>query len=430
VRAALVLAMMPFLIGLILSRPYFGICLFIFTTFIRPQNLTWGFEEVRFALLVALATALGYALKRRQFRPGGQASCTPWLWALMGAMLLSTLTAQVSIETSLEWNDRFIKIAIFSTLLTLMVDRRERIDRTFFWYVAGTGALALWAFEQHFRGNERLEGIGNGGDIDHSNGIACAFAMAVPLTLAASANTPKRETLKRWGLFLLAPLLCVDTVFTQSRAGYLAIGTAGLAAMRYRTLRWKVFAVMLVGGVAFLSSKYMKRAETIVEQGRGLDRSEDGSIALRVKLWEMGVFDFLPTSPLTGVGQQNSALLVKETSVGKAKSLHNTWVQILVDGGVLALVAYLGAVVAGLRDLGRARREALRRGDREVWRWTVAVECSLAAFAASATFNSFDYLEMPYWLLALSGTIRAVAAREAGEVARPLEASADLLATA
>ena len=407
---------MPFLVGLILSRPYFGACLFIFTTFIRPQNLTWGFEEVRFALVVSLATALGYFLKRRTFRPAGGAAAIPWLWALMGAMLLSTLTARVSADTSLFWNDKFFKIAIFSTLLTFIVDRRERIDRTFFWYLAGMGTLALWAFEQHFQGNDRLEGIGNGGDIDHSNGIACAFVMALPLTLAAGANTPRSQPLRRWGLYGLAPIFCLDTVFTQSRAGYLALGAAGLFAMRHRKLRWKVAAVMLVGALAFFSMKqYAKRFETIVEQGRGLDRSQDGSIATRVVLWEMA-FDMWTESPVTGVGQQNSALIVKQTQIGKAKSIHNTWFQILADGGALAVIAYAGAVLAGLADLRRARRDAVRRDDREIWNWTVAVECSLVAFAASGTFNSFDYLEMPYWLLALSGTIRSVTAREAGEV--------------
>ncbi len=405
--------MMPFLVGLIIAYPFFGSCLFVFTTFIRPQNLTWGFEEVRFALVVALATALGYMVKRRHFKPGAHAACVPWLWALMGAMLLSTLTAQVSVTKSLEWNDRFFKIAVFSTLLTYVVDRRERIEKTFFWYVAGMATLALWAFQQHFLGNERLEGIGNGGDIDHSNGIACAFAMCVPLALAEAANTPRRHRLRRLGLFFLPLLLCVDVVFTQSRAGYLAIGTAGLAALRHRKLRWKVLLVMILGASLFLSTKYMKRAETIVEQGRGLDQSQDGSIATRVRLWGLA-FDHWTESPVTGVGQQNSGELVKSV-IGKSKSIHNTWMQVLVDGGALSLICYLGAVLAGISDLGRARRDAARRGDKATWNWTVAIECSLAAFAASATFNSFDYLEMPYWLLALAGVIRSVMNREAEE---------------
>jgi probable O-glycosylation ligase (exosortase A-associated) len=415
VRAAIVLSIMPFLVGLILTRPYFGACLFIFTTFIRPQNLTWGFEEVRFALVISVATALGYLLNKRQFHGGARAGAIPWLWALMASMLLSTATAQVSVEKSLEWNDRFFKIAVFATLLTYVVDRRDRIDRAFFWYVIGMGVLAAWAFEQHFLGNERLEGISNGGDINHSNGIACAFAMCVPLAIAAAFNMRRSQWFWRWSLLGLAPLLCVDIVFTQSRAGYLALGTSGMAAMRYRKLRWKVFAILLVGTIGFLGTKYAKRAETIVQQGRGLDHSEDGSIALRVRLWEMAI-GFWATSPVTGVGQQNSALLVKETTIGKAKSIHNTWIQILVDGGILSLTFYLGAVIAGLNDLRWARRDAARRGDRRTWNWTVAMECSLAAFAASATFNSFDYLELPYWLLALAGTTRAVMTREAGEL--------------
>lgn len=414
-RAALILSFMPFLVALILSRPYFGVCLFIFTTFIRPQNLTWGFEEVRFQLVVSLATAVGYFLKRKTFNQGAKAAAIPFIWAMMVGMLLSTATAAVSVETSLNWNDKFLKIAIFCTLLTYMVDRRERIGQTFFWYLAGMGALALWAFQQHFMGNERLEGIGNGGDLDNSNGIACAFAMALPLTLAASANTASTERLKKWGLFLLAPFFCLTTVFSQSRAGYLAIAAAGLVAMRHRKLRVKVAAVMLAGGIFFASSKYASRAETIVQQGRGLANSQDGSIALRVILWGLAI-DYWSQSPITGVGQQNSALLVKETNIGKAKSIHNTWIQILVDGGLITFLAYLAALFSGLRDLGRARRDATRRRDREMWNWTVGIECSLAAYAASSTFNSWDYLEMSYWLLALSGVIRSVTAREAGEL--------------
>jgi probable O-glycosylation ligase (exosortase A-associated) len=412
-RAALVLAFLPFLVVLILARPFFGACLFIFTTFIRPQNLTWGFEEVRFALVVALATALGYALRRRTFNPPARATAIPWIWALMGAMLLSTLTAQVSAETSLEWNDRFVKIAVFSTLLAYVVDRRERIDRTFFWYLAGMGALAFWALQQHFAGNERLEGIGNGGDIDSSNEIACAFAMAIPLTIAASANEARR--LVRWGLLSIAPLFAVDVVFTQSRAGYLAVFSSGLWAMRYKRLRLKVLAVLAAGTIAFLSSSYVKRAETIVQEGQGLDRSADESIALRVQLWEFA-FDCWALNPVTGVGQQNSALLVKDTTaIGKAKSIHNTWIQVLVDGGLLALFCYVGTLLAGARDLRRARLDAEENQDAHAWRWTVGMECALAAFATSATFNSFDYLEMPYWLLVLAGTIRSVAARESAE---------------
>jgi len=410
-RAALVFALLPVIVGLILSRPFFGVCLFIFTTFIRPQDLTWGFEEVRFALVIALTTAAGWAMNRRSFAPTARASAVPWIWALMGAMLLSTLTAQVSIEASLEWNDRFVKIAIFSTLLSCVVDRHDRIDRTFFWYLAGMGALALWALQQHYAGNERLEGIGNGGATDSSNEIACAFAMAVPLAVAAAVN--ERRRIFRWGFLALAPLFALDTVFSQSRAGFLALGASGLWAMRYRRLRLKVFLILTAGAIAFFSSSYVKRAETIVEQGEALDQSADGSIAMRVQLWEFALGCWT-TNPVTGVGQQNSALLVKDqTGIGKAKSIHETWIQVLVDGGAIALCCYLGALIAGFRDLKRARIESEERGDERTWRWAIALECAFAAFATSATFNSFDYLEMPYWFLVLAGTIRAVGAREA-----------------
>src|SRR5262249_5765957 len=145
--------------------------------------------------------------------------------------------------------------------------------------------------------------------------------------------------------------------------------------------------------------------------------------------------DMWSSSPLTGVGQQNSSLFIKQTSIGKAKSIHNTYLQVLVDGGLLALVAWLGAFFCGLLDLWRARarggprtwRRASAAGCPRTWRWATAIECSLAAFVASATFNSFDYLELPYWLLAFAGALRSGAARErelAGALSPPARSAA------
>src|SRR5438105_7219355 len=101
IRAAIVLGCLPLILIFILRAPAVGIATFIATDFVRPQDLTWGFEEVRFALVIALATLAGYAAQPGKFRPVKTPRSEPFLVGLMVAMLVSTATSAVSIETSL-----------------------------------------------------------------------------------------------------------------------------------------------------------------------------------------------------------------------------------------------------------------------------------------------------------------------------------------
>jgi probable O-glycosylation ligase (exosortase A-associated) len=423
-RAALVLACLPFVVVMILRSPVLGAATFIYTDFVRPQDLTWGFEEVRFALVVALATLVGYLINRRKFDPVRAPRSEPWLVALLLAMLLSSATAAVSVETSLDWNTRFVKIVIFCAILARVTDTRARLDRILSALVFGVGLLAAWAFEQHFRGNERLEGIGNGGDQNNSNHLGAIFCLALPINVAVAANA-RRGSWTRVGAMALIPVMLADIVFTQSRAAYLATAALAGAALLKKKIRKKVLGWAIVcgvlGGIVGLQ-KFAERAETIVSQGKQGARAEDGSIGLRFILWGHAV-DYLAQSPVTGVGQQNSALLIKhDTNIAKAKSIHNTYLQLAADGGLACLLLWIATMLAGFRDARAAQREALDAGQVELWRVGLALELGLSGFAAASMFHSFDYLELPYWVVTLAGVARGLVAREAS-LARVREAA-------
>lgn len=413
-RAALVLACLPFLCALILRSPVFGVATFIYTDFVRPQDLTWGFEEVRFALVVALATLVGYFVQRRRFDPVPKPRSEPWLVGLMLAMLLSTATAAESAETSLDWNTRFVKVVIFCAILARVVDTRARLDRVLSALVFGVGLLAAWAFLQHFQGNERLEGVGNGGDQNNSNHLGAIFCLTLPVNVAVAANA-RRGSWTRRGAVVLVPVMLADIVFTQSRAAYLATVALGAMAALKKRIRRKVLAWGLVGlllGGAVGVKKFTERAETIVTQGQQGVRSEDGSIGLRFLLWGHAL-DYFASNPVSGVGQQNSALLIKHrTTIAKAKSIHNTYLQLAADGGALCLGLWLMTMLSGFRDARSAQKRALARGAVELWRIGLALELGIAGFAAASLFHSFDYLELPYWVVTLAGVTRGLVARE------------------
>jgi probable O-glycosylation ligase (exosortase A-associated) len=416
VRAALVLACLPFLMGTILRWPLFGICFFMMTDFVRPQDLTWGFEEVRFALVISLTTLVAYLAQSRRFRSVPAPRSEPLLIGLGVVMLLSAATAAVSVETALDWWSRYVKIVVFCVLIARVVDTRRRLTTVVAAIVFGVGILASWAFLQHFQGNERLEGIGNGGDQNNSNHLGAIFALTLPLNVALAVSS-RKGSWTRLGAMALVPVILADVIFTQSRAAYLATVALTGAAILKKRIRRKVLGWALVcgvlGGIVGVG-KYASRAETIVSDGSRGAQAEDGSIALRIQLWQHAV-EFFSRNPLTGMGPQNAGLLIKnETAIAKAKSIHNTYLQLLADGGILCCGFWCFALLAGWQDSRAAVRVATAKGDAELARYGLALELGISGFVAASMFHSFEYLEIPYWVFTLAGVVRGLAVRSTG----------------
>jgi probable O-glycosylation ligase (exosortase A-associated) len=413
VRAALVLGLIPFIVGAILRWPFFGLLLFIATDFVRPQDLTWGFEEVRFALTLSLATLVAFAVQRKSFKPVTAPSGEKWMLLLGFGMLLSMATA-VSVEVAWDWNSRFLKILVFCLLLARMTDSRERLDKAIATFVFGVGALGAWAFLQHFQGNERLEGIGNGGDQNNSNHLGAVFVLVFPFSVAVATNLPKGWL--RRGAFALIPVFLADIVFTQSRAAYIALVTMIGVGVLKKKIRRKVLLFCFVGAIVAIPvgfEKYKDRFETTFTDGTRGVKAEDGSIGLRFLLWQHAL-EFFSRNPLTGVGSQNAGVLIKtETSIGKAKSIHNTYLQLLADLGLLGFTAWLGALLAGLRDARTAQRVADATDDPALWRYSLACEMAIIGFFPACGFHSFEYIEPPYWVVCFAGVIRGLAVRGA-----------------
>ncbi len=419
-RAALVLAILPFVVGAILRWPFFGLCLFIATDFVRPQDLTWGFEELRFALIVSLATLVAWAIQRKEFKPVAAPASEKWLVLLGLSMIASTATAAASIEVAFDWNTRFLKIVVFCVLMARMTDTRKRLDTVVETFVFGVGALAAWAFLQHFQGNERLEGIGNGGDQNNSNHLGAVFVLTFPFAVALAINA--KVWWLKWGARALVPVYLADIVFTQSRAAYVALLTMTGFALLKKKIRKKVLVTCFVCGLVAVPvgvGKYLERLETTITDGRNGAKAEDGSIGLRFVLWQHAL-EFFSRNPITGVGAQNSGLLIKtETSIGKAKSIHNTYLQLLADLGLCGFTLWVATLIAGYRDARTAERFTSDGKDQEIWRYALACELAVVGFIPQCGFHSFEYLEPPYWVVAFAGVIRGLAAREAGlEVAR------------
>jgi O-antigen ligase len=113
--------------------------------------------------------------------------------------------------------------------------------------------------------------------------------------------------------------------------------------------------------------------------------------------------------PFTGVGAGAFMIAWPEYAPGDAgevRSEHNTFVQLIAELGIPALLLFVGAIVAGAISVGRAARhpgsmQPLARG----------VQCGLVGFALCSVFGGIAWTWPIYLLLGLAFAVRRIDVR-------------------
>ncbi len=225
--------------------------------------------------------------------------------------------------------------------------------------------------------------------------LACVFPM---LAVYASAGVKSLEQARRRGLLaagggmILVPLILI----TGSRAGLL-VGVAGLAAAGVfykrptvsapakrkakRTdprLIWAGFAVMLIGFLAVL----MSRAEAI-QRLLGTDELHGGRTAMWAVGWQM-FWKYFPTG--SGFGSIAEAYDIDEplTMLEPAYTnhLHNDWLEVIVCGGLPAVLLLAIAIILWGRTAWKALRAPLDRSRDAVFARLGAIIMLMLALAS------------------------------------------------
>jgi teichuronic acid biosynthesis protein TuaE len=263
----------------------------------------------------------------------------------------------------------------------------------------------------------------------NQNNLATYLTIAWAFLLTVFLFTRRR----RWLVLTLAALGLTLFAFlrTGSRSSLLVIGleTVVLAPLllrlRSRRAAWAVAAaaVVVVAGLGVLAVNgsdnpvlrqfNLTSLVTSVEQGVG-------SGATRLELTRFGM-TLAGRSYLLGVGPGNAEPRVKQLTGDPADlgNLHDWWLEVLVDGGLPALVLYLiiyFGLAAAMYRVARRARVALTRY------LALSVLIALIGYAVGCLGPSTAIGFAPMWIL--FGLALAVIVRAEGEAHEPaLEAS-------
>ncbi len=412
--------LLPVVAIISIVRPFYGICIYFAVNIIRPEMLFWGSGTGnRIFSVVFLSTGLGFLWHRPN--PRSMTGCREfwlllWVWL---AVVVSLLLTEYSLEP-MAWyfSNELLKLWLLGCLVLGLVYQKDQLVLAQNIMLACVTVLALWGIDQHFRGNERLEGLG-GASYGDSNGVAAVAVLYFPIALNNFLTTREKKRKAVW--LVSTVLIAVLIIFTQSRGGLVGL-VVSVAYLAFRTRKKKTLIIVCVlatlVGSPFLAKEYTERIATITTA----DEERDLSSGSRLVLWQAGLLMF-SDYPVFGVGLLNFAKAkapYKQHLAGKVdpdlldysfrgyKVGHGTYfTQLMAEGGVLLTVPYLWLIGGFLVGAVRIRKRKGHSGDSSLLDLLAGMEAGVVGHCLSILFiNALFMYFLPIQLLVGGQIIR------------------------
>jgi O-antigen ligase len=249
------------------------------------------------------------------------------------------------------------------------------------------------------------------GGVGDPNFLAAGIVAAI--VLAAVARSHVRAA--RWPLAATIGVLVVGLMATQSRGGALAAAVAWIAALavmrgrRRGILVGGLLAVALAGAYVAANPAALDRLTSAGDEGNG--RTELWTVAWRVAR----------DHPLVGVGLDNfrvyapeyvrrpGGLRYVELIADRPHVVHDTYLEALVETGVVGLGLLLAVLGVGVRETWSAARRFERRGEPELAELSKGVVVALLALLVAAVFLSIRADASLWGLLSVGVMLSAMA---------------------
>jgi O-antigen ligase len=328
-------------------------------------------------------------------------SIVGWLTAFTMLVLLSLLLSG-DLETGLNKTLRYLLFAAFAFLFVQIVRTRAELLAMLRVLVLSATVAALYGSFLFVTGQaERVEG-----PIGEANDFAYVLASVLPFAVYLALRDRRFRV-----LWLAACAVLVGALFgTLSRGALVGLAAVVLWAVATRRIRMGgvLAGGVVVAGVLLLAFTLWK--PLIHERLAAKNKVAVANVESRQAYWKAAA-QMAADHPVLGVGPGRfgveSTHYVLNNPTGIVDPVvHNSYLEVLAEGGLPTLVAFLGFIVASWRLAARARRRFQAEHDADGLRLAAAVQAALVVAIVSANFLSVQ-ITVPLWLL---GGIAAVLA--------------------
>jgi hypothetical protein len=359
----------------------------------RPEDWIPGLKYIPLAkisgLFALLALVFSGGRSKRTLRDlPREAYC---LLALIGCLAIAGALSPVWKGGALIRTAEFSKILIAWVLTFIVISNFERLRRIIYIQSASVAAIVVLSLLKG-RDHPRLEGV-IGGIYSNPNDLAFAIVLSLPFCVAFFLNTKNLLRKAAWIAVMLA--MCTALFLTASRGGFITqlIAAAALVAL-----------VVGVAAGGRLKDRFSAiSGEDLNDQ---VDVSAHGSFEQRRELMGRSV-EGIASYPF-GIGLGNFP-----NYSGTWRQVHVAYLQIAVEGGIAACICYLLFFAQGFANLRQLRR--IGGEDEETILFAGALHSSLIGFVVGALFAPEAYQFFPYFAVAYTSVLLAIAREKAQE---------------
>lgn len=375
----------------------------------RPEDYIPGLYYVPLAKITAAFTLMAIVSAsgrtKRTFRDipiEGK-----YLAGLIGWYFLSAIFSPIWKGGALSRSMDFSKVLVVYALTFLLITDLAKLRRIIFIQSASVPVIcAVSIIKGHSM--PRLAGV-IGGIYSNPNDLAFAIVLTLPFCLAflLTAKGAFRKVI--WFVSML--IMGLALLMTASRAGILTLAVSGAVALWHFGVKGRrlylIVATFLIGVslLAVAGGPLLDRIGAI--SGNVTTQQEQLALSsYEARRYLMGrALEGMTDYPIFGVGARNFgeySLIWEE--------VHNSYLQIAVEGGIPAGILYLLFFRRGFKNLQQLRR--IKDLDLHTTLFVGGLHASLVGFVVGAFFAPEAYQFFPYFGVAYTSALVAIIAEQ------------------
>ena len=396
-RDVLVLAILIVGIPVSMIRPFIGILLWCWVSYMSPHRLTWGIAYFfPAAQAIGAGTLIGFIFtKDRVPLPMHRETVLLlFLWGLFG---VNTLMA---FDSPGAWG-QFVQVSkiLLMTMVTMMlINTRQKLRLLFFAIALSIGFFGFKGgiFSIRTHGAERVYGP-PGSFLEDNNDLALGMVMVLPMFFYLATEVTSRWF--RGFLRVTGVLSAITVVFTYSRGGFLglsAIAAAGLAKSKRKTLAVVLISLGLILGTALIPDRWFNRMQTIGDVG-------EESAAGRINAWHFAWNLAVARLPIGGGFETYTPDLFLKYAPNPLDfhAAHSIYFEMLADQGFLGLALFLILLFSTLFSLQKlSRRHRAHPSSRWIAQYADMLAIGIGGYMVSGAFLGRAYFDLSYHLIA------------------------------
>lgn len=374
--------------------PRIGVLVYVWFAAARPDIAAYSTKP--FFFVIAICVAIGSLRVVHQYSN----VVRNWITAMVLLMQIPiALSIVFAVRQDLCWAnyDIYVKVVVMSLLIPIIVVDEEMMRLFLLILPLSLGFIAAKFAVWGLLLGGHIPEIGYGGMLADSNGLALAMAMLVPLAWFAKDLTT--NWMVKWALLGITGMAAANVMMTGSRGNSLALGVVVLLLVlrsKRKTLALIVMACLLVPVFTMLGSRYMDRMATL----RDVRAESSADSRLVFAMAALHMWQDHPTFGV-GFGQENYTAL-NYLYIGDAATkglvVHNTYLQTLVDSGIITFVMFVGTLWGTVWWVGRSARK-IKAVRPDLVSYARSLQLSLLAYAIGCTFYSRPQFEIFYIVL-------------------------------